>query len=390
MQLALKQFDRTRYPVDLERDMHILIDTWGSDWQNEDYDKIYGRQNSAFPVVEREIKSAANLGIDIVRIDDGWQEGKTRSEDSWHPNPEVGYDPHWAKTKKLSEEYDVRIGLWAAVRFISPEELMRNQEELNVATWKFDFDKLEDHDAFANRLEGIRTLIQKTGYSTQTSWCPEYDDQRYGWYSAVRECGPMYFQNIQNNMPEHLAYVPYVTLRHHWMMSRFYNMNDLQCHWQNPARTNPELSDAYLHSQTYAALSSFMAAPSCFMLTQFLKPGDRDELREIISIYKKHRKAIFESFVFPVGREPDNFSWTGFQIYSPGKDYGYLMVFRELHNKQKTGNLDLRFLKQDQTILLTDLETDKTKSIKLNGNTLKVEIEQPPGCKFLKYKILNE
>lgn len=300
MQLALKEFDRVRYPVNIETDMHILIDTWGSDWQNEDFDKIYGRENSEFSVIEKEIKSASELGIDIVRIDDGWQEGGTMSRNSWHPNTKVGYDAHWAKTKKLAEKNNVRIGLWAAVRFITPEEMLTNQKELDVATWKFDFDKLEDHDSFAKRIKGVREFLKKTNYSTQTSWCPEYDDQRYGWYSAARKCGPMYFQNIQNNLPNHLAYVPYITLRHHWMMSKFYNMNDLQCHWQNPSRTNPTFSDANQHSQSYAALSAFMTAPSCFMLTQLLKPEERTELKKIIALYKENRKEIFESYVFPI------------------------------------------------------------------------------------------
>ena len=388
MELALKAFDRTRYPVNLDMDMHILIDTWGSDWQNGDYEKIYGRENSEFSVIEKEIESASDLGIDIVRIDDGWQEGKTKSYNSWHPNTHVGYDAHWEKTKKLSDEYDVRIGLWAAVRYISEEELLINQKELGVATWKFDFDKLEDHDAFANRVKGIRDFIKKTDNSTQTSWCPEYDDQRYGWYSPVRECGPMYFQNIQNNLPNHLVYVPYVTLRHHWMMAKYYNMNDLQCHWQNPSRTNPQFSDANQHSQSYCALSAFMAAPSCFMLTQLLQPQERDELREIISLYKQNRKEIWESYVFPIGDEPNNASWTGFQIYHPEKKTGYLMVFRELHNNELSREIELRFLK-NENIELTDLETNRSSIVQMQGRTLDFKINKAAGYKFLKYRIVE-
>ncbi len=332
MELAFKQFDRIRYPVNIERDMHILIDTWGSDLQNDEFDKIYGRENSTFDVVEREIKSASELGIDIVRIDDGWQDGAPLSYNSWHPNTKVGYDAHWKKIRALSEQYGVRIGLWAAVRFISMEEMLTNQRELNVATWKFDFDKLEDWESFHNRMAGVRDFIKATDYSTQVSWCPEYDDQRYGWYTAAREYGPMYFQNIQNNMPNHIVYVPWITLRHQWMMSKFYNMNDLQCHWQNPSRTNPALSDANRHSQSYCALTAFIAAPSCFMLTQFLKPEEREELAKIISIYKTHRKEIFDGYVFPIGDEPDNGAWTGFQVYDPDKKSGFLMIFRELNN----------------------------------------------------------
>lgn len=388
MELALKAFDRIRYTVNPETDMHILIDTWGSDWQNGNYDKIYGRENAEFSVIEKEIKSAADLGIDIVRIDDGWQDGGTMSYNSWHPNTKVGYDAHWTKINRLKDAYDVRIGLWAAIRYITPEEMLTNQKELEVATWKFDFDKLEDHDSFANRMKGIRDFIKKTNYSTQTSWCPEYDDQRYGWYSPARECGPMYFQNIQNNLPNHLAYVPYITLRHHWMMAKYYNMNDLQCHWQNPSRTNPKLSDANQYSQSYCAMSAFMAAPSCFMLTQLLKPEERDELRNIIGLYKKNRKEIFERFVFPIGEEPNNASWTGFQICNPDNKTGFLMVFRELHNGEKQHTLNLRFLNNEQ-VKLTNLETQSKEIITLISGNLNLEIENPAAYKFLKYEILE-
>ena len=388
MELAFKQFDRIRYPVNLKTDMHILIDTWGSDFQNGEYNKYYGRENSEFPVVEKEIKSASDLGIDIVRIDDGWQEGETLTRNTWHPNPGVGYSPHWENLKKLSGEYKVGIGLWAAVKFISPEELLKNQKELGVTTWKFDFDQLDSHDSFANRLKGIRKFITESDYATQTSWCPEYDDQRYGWYSAVRECGPMYFQNIQNNFPNHLVYVPYITLRHHWMLSKFYNMNDLQCHWQNPSLTNPQFSDASLYSQSYCALSAFMGAPSCFMLTQLLQPGERDELRKIISVYKANRKEIFESYVFPIGNEPDNESWTGFQIYHPEKKTGYLMIFRELHNQEKTCKMKLRFIK-DKLIRITDLENGNSYNEKIGEEGITLSVEKPAGYLFLKYEIAD-
>jgi hypothetical protein len=387
MELALKQFDRDRYQVNPETDMHILIDTWGSDWQNDNYDKLYGRENSAFSVVEKEIKSASDLGIDVVRIDDGWQEGGTLSKNSWHPNTKVGYSAHWEKTKALSSEYGVKIGLWAAVRFITNEELITNQKELGTATWKFDFDKLEDWETFDSRMQGIRQFIKDSEYRTQVSWCPEYDDQRYGWYSRNREYGPMYFQNIQNNLPNHIVYVPYITLRHHWMISRFYNMNDLQCHWQNPSRTNPEFSDAHLHSQSYAAMSAFMGAPSCFMLTQLLRPEERDELRNVIRVYKENREEIFESFVFPVGDEPNNASWTGFQITHPDKNTGYLMVFRELHNQDKAAELKLKFL-NDKVIKVQDLEREDIEPIIAEDGMLKLNIESPASYRFLKYEVL--
>ena len=388
MQLAFKKFDRVRYPVHPERDMHILIDTWGSDWQHGDDSKIYGRENSEFSVVEKEIRSASDLGIDIVRIDDGWQEGGTMSRDSWHPNTKIGYDAHWENVKDMVQEYGVRIGLWVAIRYISLNEMLINQKELDVATWKFDFDKLEDHDSFAARVKDIRSFIKQTGYKTQTSWCPEYDDQRYGWYSPVRECGPMYFQNIQNNLPNHLIYVPYITLRHHWMLSKYFNMNQLQCHWQNPSRTNPAFSDAPLHSQSYCALSAFMAAPSCFMLTQLLQPAERDELKKIINTYKLHRAEIFSSYVFPIGNEPDNKSWAGFQICHPEKKSGFFMIFRELHNPDENAVISTDFL-AGKKIKIINLETNDTEIKRCRDGLLNFRIAKAPGYLFLKYEIIN-
>lgn len=389
MQLALKQFDRRRFPINFDTDLHILVDTWGSDWRGPEYDdKLYGRENSRFEIVEKEIKSAADLGIDIVRIDDGWQDGKTKCNDCWYPDPDVGYEPGWKNLKEVSESHHVNIGLWAAINDISKEELFKNQQQLNVATWKFDFDEIKGHDDFTNRLAQVRDLIKFSDYSTQAAFCLEYEDPRYGWYSAVRECGPMYFQNIQNNMPFHLIYVPYITLRHHWMMSRFYNMTDLKTNWQNPSRTNPKYSDAKKHSQSYCALSGFVGSPVAFFLTQYLKPDERDELRKLIAIYQDHKNEIFERFEFPIGSEPNNASWTGFQFYHPDKTTGYLMIFRELNNENSRHQMELRFL-NNMRLNITDLETGKSRTAKVVNNKISFSISKPAGYKFLKYEVLN-
>ncbi|MFS4466500.1 hypothetical protein [Maribacter sp. 2210JD10-5] len=389
MQLALKQFDRARFPIKKERDMHILVDTWGSDYREGDGDKIYGRENSEFSVVKKEIESASELGMDIVRIDDGWQEGDTFSTDSWHPNPKIGYEADWKKVKKLAAKNNIRIGLWAAIRYISLEEMKANQQTLDVATWKLDFDKIEDWQSYHDRMNGMRDFITSADYKTQVSWCPEYDDPRYGWYSTAREYGPMYFQNIQNNMPHHIVYVPYITLRHHWMMSEYYNMNKLQTNWQNPSRTNAAYSDAPQHSQAYSAMTAFMGVPASFMLTQFLSPEEKAELKKVIATYKKERAEIFDSYVFPIGEEPNNASWTGFQIHHPDKKTGYLMVFRELHNKEESKDLALKFL-DGKRIQLTDLEKDgASREVTVENGNLSIEIPKTPSYSFLKYEILD-
>lgn len=200
----------------------------------------------------------------------------------------------------------------------------------------------------------------------------------------------MYFQNIQNNLPHHIVYVPYITLKHHWMMSRFYNMNDLQLHWQNPSRTNPELSDAYLHSQSYAAMSAFMGAPSCFMLTQLLKPEEREELKKTIGTYKEHRKEIYESFVFPIGDQPNNASWSGFQMHNPNTSSGHIMLFRELHNKEAKKTIRLKFLKKTKLRIYDLRKEGKGKRVFTDTNgELELSIPSAPDYAFLKYEIMD-
>jgi hypothetical protein len=67
-QLALKEFDRIRYPIDPSRDIYIQANTWGS-----------GRDRAAAVEtnVLKEINQQAALGIDIQQVDDGWQDNKT-------------------------------------------------------------------------------------------------------------------------------------------------------------------------------------------------------------------------------------------------------------------------------------------------------------------------
>jgi hypothetical protein len=67
---------------------------------------------------------------------------------------------------------------------------------------------------------------------------------------------------------------------------------------------------------------------------------------------------MFDSYVFPVGDEPANDRWSGFQWYHPDKQSGYLLLFREIHNKEQTRDIQLRFLK-DKDIICTNIRNDQ-------------------------------
>ena len=217
MQLALKKFDRTRYPVFAERDIMIINDTWGPANPG-------GGQFAAEDYLLKEIPLLADLGVDVLRIDDGWQ------INPWGGEKEVfrpSYKDGWKNIIESCKKNDVKLGLWIAIQRAKQKDLLQNLKEANVVTWKVDFDHLNNRSAFENRFKGIREVMKNAWMKTQFSFCPEYDDPRYGWYYA-KEYGSIYFQNIQEALPEHLIMVPYHVLRQHWLMSKYFNSNKLQ------------------------------------------------------------------------------------------------------------------------------------------------------------------
>jgi hypothetical protein len=74
LQLALKRFDRQRFPVVPERDIMTICDTWGPA-------NPMGTQFAKQDYLLKEIPLIADLGINTLRIDLGWQKGEYYTKD---------------------------------------------------------------------------------------------------------------------------------------------------------------------------------------------------------------------------------------------------------------------------------------------------------------------
>lgn len=376
MQLALKQFDRARYPIYPERDMMIINDTWGpanpggAQFTKEDY-------------LLNEIPLLADLSVDVLRIDDGWQ------INPWGGDKEVflpNYADGWKTITTACEKNNLKLGLWVAIQRAKQKDLLDNLEQAKVVTWKIDFDHLNDRAAFEKRFTNIREIMKHDWMKTQFSFCPEYNHPRYGWYYA-KEYGSIYFQNLQEALPEHLAMVPYHVLRQNWLMSKYFNSNKLQVLLQNPKRVDKNLSDAYLHSHAYCFALGVPFVPVFFQSAQYLDEEGRKELKAFISLFKKHRKAIFESYSFPIGETPDNESWSGYQFVDESRSQGHILLFRELHNKEVNKEIRLKFL-ANKTIRITNIETGKTEDKLVSPSGLVTfMIDNPAEYTFLSYTI---
>lgn len=379
MQLAVKRFDRTRYPAFAERDLFILSNTWGPG------DPL-GQQFTEESFILKEIPALASLGVDVLQIDDGWQgSGLGPGSKDFLPK----YQDGWKRIKEASDKYGVKIGLWVSIQNAEIPHMISNLDQLGFVTWKVDFDHLSDRKDFEDRTNSYRHLMKHAWMKTQFSLCPEYDNFRYGWYYA-KEYGSIYFQNVQEALPEHLTLVPYHVLRQHWLMSKYFNSNKLQVMLQNPKRTNREYSDAFMHSHSYCFAMGLPFIPCFFQSAQFLDDEGQKEIKDLISLYKKYREDMFGCYTFPIGEVPSNDSWSGFQMVDENEREGYLLLFRELHNTESQKDISLKFL-ANRTVRLTNLETGMVTQQKVSEDgTAGFKLENPASYLFLTYSVIDK
>jgi hypothetical protein len=377
LQRALKQFDAARYPVKVKRDAFILSNTWGPANPG-------GAQFTAEDFVLKEFPLLAELGVDILQIDDGWQKsGGGPGASGFLPK----YKEGWKNIKAAADKTGVRLGLWVAIRNANLADLKKNLDELGFITWKVDFDHLSSRADYEARIAKYREIM-KYSPNTQFTLCPEYDDPRYGWYFA-KEYGSIYFQNIQEGQPAHLTLVPFHVLRQHWLMAKYFPANKLQVMLQNPKRTRKDISDASLHSHAYCFAMGLPFVPAFFQCAQFLDAeGRRRTEGADRGVQGRTRSDLFTSITYPIGEVPDNASWSGFQMDQHAAGHGgHLLLFRELHNGDAQRRVALKFL-AGKLIEIEDVErgTKRTVQVGPDGG-VPFEIDQPAGYRFLRYTV---
>ncbi len=377
-ELALKTFDRDRYPIDPVRDIYILANTWGSSDNKQSAQSRASEEN-----VIKEIKSQADLGIDVQQVDDGWQGS---DYDSWKP-VEERYPNGWGKIRQTARENNVILGLWAAGERISLEDLKFNFDQGGFNYYKLDFINLKNYDEMEELITKVHQFTEYTHHLVRVNWDVTENPPRMGYYFG-REYGNIYLENRKPVKPDHVVYVPYLVLRDAWQLAKYVNLNKFQISVQNIDRVNPDLSDANKHNHLYCVAITLMGSPIFFQETQFYDEQDRKEIRPLLALYKKHRNEMYKGYVYPIGEKPDNASWTGFQNHNQTTQSGYITLFREIENQESSKTIQLHYL-AGQTIELTDLINETTRTVKVDdmGN-VEFEITQNPDFRFFKYIVL--
>ena len=393
--LALKQFGRIRYPIDPERDIYIMANTWGTEDMRPPCLHAAREEN-----VLRELDSVADLGIDVLQIDDGWQTPKWTTAKSAREVQHGGgavkdfgdyavYPKGWTRVRKKAEQLGVTLGLWAA--WTAPgNALQRNYDQGDFKYFKLDFARLNTKQKFDGLATKARELIKHSDYTSRVNWDVTEIAPRMG-YFAGREYGNVYLANRKTKtVRDPVLYVPHKVLHEAWNLSKYVNLNKFQVTVQNVDNVPREAkTDAAKHSHDYAVGVALMSSPIFFQETRHYQGNARRQIREILAVYKQHRLKMYEGYVFPIGAEPDNHSWTGFQNFNPKSGKGYLTIFRERLNETTTGAFRLHFVR-DTKVRFTNLLTDESwlASVDQQGE-VSFELREAPGFMFLAYEELD-
>lgn len=382
LQLAMKRFDRARFQPHPERFVYSRSNTWGTRPPGVQAQGAANQED-----VLKEIKSCADLAIDAVAIDDGWQvplAGNDGQPHDWRPHPER-FPDGWRTVRKAAESAGVELQLWLPGAQATLEQILRNVEQGGFTGLKIDFLNFPTPDHLGQVSDKIDRASAYSGYKLKVSWDVTENNSRLGYYFA-REYGSLHPSNRKPSYDYkrvlHVTYTPRLVLRDAWHLAHYLNLNQIEIPVQDVGKVDPAVRNSSAYSHAYCTAMSVVGLPLFFQETHFLEGKARDETRRIMETWRQHREAMATAFVFPIGDEPCDEAWTGFQCHNPETGKGYVLVFRELHNRESERTMPLHFV-GDTPLAWHDVLSGETWE---GTGALTCRLEQAPGFRWLRYQ----
>ena len=335
---GLRTYQQLQRRIVPERDEMIISNTWGDRSQDS-------RVNEKF--ILQEIEAASKLGITHLQIDDGWQMGKSANSiiskgrndkiwlnpNYWKPNLEK-FPDGFQKIVDIANEKKIRISLWFNPSSDSSyanwekdaDALIGIYREFGITMFKIDGVSINDKLAETNFRKLLDKVLEATNYHVVFNL--DITAGKRGGYHSFTQYGNLF---LENRYTDWANYYPYFTLRNIWQLSSYVPPQRFQLEflnkWRNIAKypLGDSLSPAN-YSFDYLFAIAIIAQPLAWFEISSL-PKEAFGLKDLIKEYKIHQVALHSGKIFPIGDEPDGYSWTGFQ--SNNKNEGYFLVFRE-------------------------------------------------------------
>lgn len=300
--------------------------------------------------MQREIACAADIGVDIVQIDDGWQKGHTTNSalkkggvwegyyaadpDFWTVDAQkfpLGLEPLVEQARSGGME----MGLWFSPDSTNDfanwrrdaDTLLRLWREKGVCHFKLDGVNIRSKRGERNYLRLLEAVTQESGGKIGLN-----QD-----ITAQVRLGSQYFRQygnlfVENRYTDSTAYYPHRTLKNLWTMCEFIPPAKLQFELLNPRRNDAlyPADDPFrpnMYTEDYLFATVMLSSPLVWMEMCHLAPEDTRALKKIVAVYREHRQALAQCDVAPIGDCPDGMSMPGFLV--SGEKGGYLLLFRE-------------------------------------------------------------
>ena len=346
---ALVRFQRALRTYRPGRDGVFLSNTWGGG---------NGDSRICEEFLLKEVASGAELGVDAIQIDDGWQKGrsmnshdaKRRRRDAW--GNFLSLDPTFWEPCPIRLPHGLEpivgaarakgmlFGLWygpdssdeAANWRRDADLLLSFYRKSGIRYFKIDSLKTMTPRAYANQRRLFDTMLSESG-GDMTFDLDVTCGERPG-YFGLPHIGPIF---VENRYTKHAGYWPHQTLRSVWTLS----------HVIDPVRMRIELLDPLKHRELYRQddplrpelyradtvfAVAMCASPLGWMELSSLERVSMDQMKPLVARWKKERERIHGGITYPVGAQPDGHSWTGFATVAPDGG-GYLLLFRELSRR---------------------------------------------------------
>ncbi len=379
---------RKKYREGMERKpLFMMSNTWGD---------CNGFSRVCEDFVIKEIDKAAELGIDIVQIDDGWQFGSTADpsrrdardrrifdDDFWLVNKErfprgLEYISDYAAKK------GIKVGFWFAPD--SREHFAYMDRDIAILknayeNWGIRFFKLDmywiecdlDRDRFLQYLAAVYALGDDVAVQLDVTRPDRIN------YLSGRQYGTLF---VENRYTKKRTHFPHRTLKNLWLLSNYVPASRFQFELVNPElnRESYDPSDAFATARydiDYLFASVMLSNPLFWLEMQFLSDESTEKMKNVISVFKKYRDVFSEGDVSPIGEKPSGRSFTGFMI-KHGDDE-YVLVFREVTEK----DVGVFFVPSEKTSAEI-LYANTNVSAKIDECVLKVDFSKPRAYALMK------
>ena len=341
---ALQAYQRAVRRPDPERDNIIWHNNWGD--RNRDT-----RMGESFLLAE--LDSLAEMGMDQLHPDDGWQKGITSNSatpggrweghweepDFWTPHPQR-FPRGFAPVTEAARAKGFKLGLWYDVDLSNDyanwerdaATLLGLYREHGFRYFKLDGIIFNTKRGEANLRRCMERVIQESG-GQATVLLDITAGQRQGYFGAM----PYGVLFVENRYTDWHKYWPHCSLRNLWQLAHYVDPGRLVVEFLNNTRHQDKYSGDPLapgqYAPDYLLASVMFARPLAWFEASALPQAYRDALKPLVAVYKQHRDRLFAGTILPIGEEPSGFSWTGFQSQRRGAVDGYLLALRELNDR---------------------------------------------------------